>query len=101
MIGEIESASREQSTGIEQINRAVMQMDQITQRDAEMAQGLISTAQTLQNESQQMLAAISAFPMQVAQQELRWPRRASRRLRGGWRRSEVRVIQVIRVIRAI
>jgi hypothetical protein len=36
---------------------------QLTQRDAQMAQELISTAGTLQNQSQQMLAAISSFSM--------------------------------------
>jgi len=66
VISEIEAASREQSAGIEQINRAMSQMDQITQRDAEMAQELIATAETLQGQSQQMLAAISAFSMQGA-----------------------------------
>lgn len=64
VISEIEAASREQSAGIEQINRAMSQMDQITQRDAEMAQELIATAEALEGQSQQMLAAISAFSMQ-------------------------------------
>lgn len=64
VISEIEAASREQSAGIEQINRAMFQMDQITQRDAEMAQELIATAEALHGQSQQMLAAISAFSMQ-------------------------------------
>lgn len=64
VIGEIESASREQTTGIEQINKAMAQMDELTQRDAHMAQELIGAAQMLDSQSQQMLAAISAFSMQ-------------------------------------
>jgi aerotaxis receptor len=64
VIGEIEAASREQSAGIEQINKAMTQMDELTQRDAQMAQELINAAQTLQSQSRQMLAAISAFSMQ-------------------------------------
>lgn len=64
VIAEIESASREQSQGIEQINRAMTQMDAITQQDAQMAVELMSTAQRLEGESAQMLAAISAFSMQ-------------------------------------
>ncbi|HMN47253.1 MAG TPA: methyl-accepting chemotaxis protein [Povalibacter sp.] len=66
MIGEIEAASIEQSAGIEQINKAVVQMDQITQRDAQMAQELIATAEALEDQSNQMLSAISAFSMQGA-----------------------------------
>lgn len=44
MIAEIETASREQAAGIEQINKAMAQMDELTRRDAQMAQELISTA---------------------------------------------------------
>jgi aerotaxis receptor len=64
VIKEIEAATREQAAGIEQINKAVTQMDNITQQDAHMAQQLIETAQTLREQSTQMLAAISAFSMQ-------------------------------------
>lgn len=64
VIAEIESASREQAAGIEQINKAITQMDQLTQDDAQMAQRLLMTAEILQGQSQQMLAAISAFSMQ-------------------------------------
>ena len=38
IVGEIASASREQSTGIEQVNRAVMQMDAVTQQNAALVQ---------------------------------------------------------------
>jgi methyl-accepting chemotaxis protein len=51
VIGEIESASREQTTGIEQINKAMAQMDELTQRDAHMAQELIGAAQRLDSQS--------------------------------------------------
>jgi len=64
VIAEIEAASREQAAGIEQINKAMAQMDELTQRDAQMAQELISTAEMLQQQSEGMLTAISAFSMQ-------------------------------------
>ena len=57
---------REQATGIEQINKTMAQMDKITQQDAHMAQELIETAESLQRQSEQMLATISAFSMQEA-----------------------------------
>lgn len=63
VIQEIEAATREQAEGIEQINKAVTEMDNITQQDAHMAQQLTETAQSLQEQSTQMLAAISAFSM--------------------------------------
>jgi len=65
VIKEIEAATREQAAGIEQINKAVTQMDSITQQDAQMAEQLIETAQTLRDQSNQMLSAISAFSMQA------------------------------------
>ena len=34
----IASASREQSSGIEQVNRAVMQMDEVTQQNAALVE---------------------------------------------------------------
>lgn len=64
VISEIELASVEQAAGIEQINRAMTQMDQITQQDAQMAEELLATATELQRQSDQMLAAISACSMQ-------------------------------------
>lgn len=65
VVSEIEAASREQAVGIEQINKAITQMDELTQRDAQMAQELISTAEILESQSEQMLAAISAFSMRA------------------------------------
>jgi aerotaxis receptor len=40
VISEIEAASREQAAGIEQINKAMVQMDDLTQRDAQIAHEL-------------------------------------------------------------
>lgn len=77
VIKEIEAATREQAAGIEQINKAVTQMDNITQQDAHMAQQLIETAQTLREQSAQMLSAISAFSMQQAHANVPTPAGAS------------------------
>jgi len=63
MVTEIEAASREQAAGIEQINTAIQHMDSITQDDAQMARQLMDTGIALQEQSKQMLAAISSFSM--------------------------------------
>ena len=63
VVGEIQVASNEQAAGIEQISTAVAQMDSMTQQDARMAQELMGAAGALQSQSEQMLAAISAFSM--------------------------------------
>jgi aerotaxis receptor len=69
LIAEIETAGREQAAGIEQINAAVGQMDQITQSDALMAQALTETAARLRDQSEEMMAVISAFSPQAAHSE--------------------------------
>ncbi|MBL8266042.1 PAS domain-containing methyl-accepting chemotaxis protein [Steroidobacter sp.] len=65
VVSEIETASHEQAQGIEQINSAVTQMDSMTQDDARMAQELTGAAQMLEAQSDQMLAAISAFSIKT------------------------------------
>jgi len=69
IMGEIMSSSREQSAGIEQINQAVADMDQITQEDAAMAQRVIGIAGTLRQQSNRVLEAINAFSHQVQAQD--------------------------------
>ena len=41
LVGDIASASREQVTGIDQVNTAVTQMDQVTQQNAALVLSLI------------------------------------------------------------
>jgi aerotaxis receptor len=64
IMGEILSASREQSAGIGQVNAAVADMDRLTQEDAALAQEVIHIATALQQQSNRALEAISAFNLQ-------------------------------------
>ncbi len=59
LVQEVAAASREQASGVEQINRAMSQVDQVTQRNASAAEELSSTAEELsaQAESLQQLLA--------------------------------------------
>ena len=50
IIAEIAAAAREQATGIEQVNKAILQVDQVTQRNAEL---VARAAQASQNIHQQ------------------------------------------------
>ncbi|WP_349616919.1 methyl-accepting chemotaxis protein [Azotobacter salinestris] len=61
LIGEISSASVEQSSGIEQVNLAVAQMDQMTQRNAGMVQDSAQAAQRLTRESVQLNRHVVRF----------------------------------------
>lgn len=58
---DIGSASVEQSKGIDQINAAVVHMDQITQSDAAMAQEVSDIADQLNRRALMVSSAISAF----------------------------------------
>jgi methyl-accepting chemotaxis protein len=47
IVAEIAAASREQSSGIEQVNRAVLQMDQITQQNAALVEQATTSSQDM------------------------------------------------------
>jgi methyl-accepting chemotaxis protein len=47
IVAEIAAASREQSSGIEQVNRAVTQMDQITQQNASLVEQATTSSQDM------------------------------------------------------
>ncbi len=47
IVAEIAAASREQSAGIEQVNRAVMQMDELTQQNATLVEQATSAARNM------------------------------------------------------
>jgi methyl-accepting chemotaxis protein len=54
IVGEIAAASQEQSQGIDQINAAMAQMDQITQQNAANAEESASASQELKGQADQM-----------------------------------------------
>ncbi|TAK73692.1 MAG: chemotaxis protein [Gammaproteobacteria bacterium] len=58
---EITSASMQQSTGIEQVNQAVSQMDGITQQNAALANKEATTARVLEEQTQHMIELVAAF----------------------------------------
>jgi methyl-accepting chemotaxis protein len=63
IIAEIAAASEEQSTGIDQVNRAVTQMDQVTQNNAAQTEELASTAQALAAQAQELQALVAGFKL--------------------------------------
>jgi methyl-accepting chemotaxis protein len=61
MVSEIAAASREQTTGIEQVNQAVTQMDQVTQTNASQTEEMSSTAEKLSTQAEQLQGLVSRF----------------------------------------
>ncbi|WP_354686393.1 methyl-accepting chemotaxis protein [Cupriavidus necator] len=66
MMDEISHASREQSTGIAQVNQAVAQMDQVTQQNAALVEEAAAAAQSLQEQALQMQRAMAVFRTEEA-----------------------------------
>ncbi|PSH14381.1 methyl-accepting chemotaxis protein [Yersinia pseudotuberculosis] len=61
IMGEIESASDEQSRGIEQISLAVTQMDQVTQQNASLVEEAAAAANALEDQASMLSDAVSVF----------------------------------------
>jgi len=61
IMGEISAASQEQSSGIEQVNLAISQMDGVTQQNAALVQQLGGAAAQLASQSTHLRTAISVF----------------------------------------
>ncbi len=64
IMGEITAASQEQTSGIEQINQAVAQMDQVTQQNAALVEEAAAAADALQGQAGQLSQAVSAFKLE-------------------------------------
>lgn len=61
VMSEISTASHEQSVGIEQVNRSVSQMDEVTQQNAALVEEAAAAAASLQNQSDNLLQVVSVF----------------------------------------
>jgi PAS domain S-box-containing protein len=66
IVTEIAAASREQSTGIDQVNKAVTQMDSVTQRNASQTEEMSATAQTLTEQAGQLRELVARFKLSEA-----------------------------------
>ncbi|MEA5098725.1 MAG: methyl-accepting chemotaxis protein, partial [Burkholderiaceae bacterium] len=60
---EITAASREQTEGIEQVNQAITQMDQVTQQNAALVEEAAAAAEALQNQSGDLLKQVTVFKL--------------------------------------
>ena len=61
IVGEITTASGEQSQGVQQVGSAVTQMDQATQQNAALVEESAAAAESLLQQSQQLVRAVSVF----------------------------------------
>lgn len=61
IMGEIASASEEQSRGIEQVSLAVSQMDSVTQQNAALVEESAAAAASLEQQAEQLRQAVAVF----------------------------------------
>jgi methyl-accepting chemotaxis protein len=61
IVGEIAAASREQSSGIEQVNKAVMAMDQTTQQNAALVEEAAAASQAIVEQAQSLSGMIARY----------------------------------------
>ena len=67
IVAEIAAASAEQTAGIEQVNSAMMQMDNVTQSNSAQTEELTATAESLSKQAEHLLELIRRF--RLGQQE--------------------------------
>lgn len=66
IVGEITSASSEQSQGVDQINVAVTQMDQTTQQNAALVEEMAAAATSLNQQATELVATVDTFKLPPA-----------------------------------
>lgn len=65
IMAEISDASQEQSAGIEQVNQAIIQMDQVTQQNAALVEEAAAAASALQEQAGSMAQTVSVFKLRT------------------------------------
>jgi methyl-accepting chemotaxis protein len=66
IIAQISAASQAQSSGIAQVNHAVTQMEDVTQRNAGLAEEASAAARSLQEQAQSLTQAVAAFRLRAS-----------------------------------
>jgi len=61
IIAEISAASQEQAGGIDQVNKAVLQMDQSTQQNAALVEEATSASQSMKQQAEALLEQVAFF----------------------------------------
>jgi methyl-accepting chemotaxis protein len=66
LIQELAGASREQANGLDEVNRAVGQMDHVTQQNAALVEQASAAAEALKQQAQQLVRSVAVFKLPQA-----------------------------------
>ena len=78
IVADIAMASNEQATGIDQVNKALTQMDEVTQQNSALVEENAATAKTLESQSAAMSERVSFFRIEQGMQVARRAASAAR-----------------------
>ena len=65
IIAEITAASQEQASGIDQVNKAIMQMDETTQQNAALVEEATSASQSMKEQARALMHQVGSFKVTV------------------------------------
>ena len=66
IVAEISQASREQSSGVQQVGRAMTQMDEATQRNAALVEQSAAAAESLKEQAARLSGLVGTFRLNAA-----------------------------------
>jgi methyl-accepting chemotaxis protein len=69
-VADINHASQEQRTGIEQVNQAIMQMDDVTQSNAALVEQAAAAAQSLHDQAESLVMVVNTFKLSSSHEVL-------------------------------
>ena len=69
VIAEITAASQEQASGIDQVNKAIMQMDETTQQNAALVEEATSASQSMKEQAKELMNQVASFQLTQTGQE--------------------------------
>ena len=68
IVSDIASASSEQATGVEEVNKALTQMDEVTQQNSALVEEATATAKTLDQQAQAMSERVAFFRVEEGEE---------------------------------
>ncbi|HEX5784140.1 MAG TPA: methyl-accepting chemotaxis protein, partial [Burkholderiaceae bacterium] len=63
LVNDIDGASNQQSTGMDQVGKAITQIDQATQMNAALVEEMAAATERLKAQAQELVAAVSVFQL--------------------------------------
>jgi methyl-accepting chemotaxis protein len=73
IMSEISAASHEQSQGIEEVNKAITQMDETTQQNAALVEQAAAAAQAMQDQAHHLESLVNKFQLDGVEQQYQAP----------------------------